>query len=139
LARDFDVATTYKREYDASVGMDAQGDYVISYTVQFNASDSDIRAALFGPGTSSIRTIDVAKSTRSESDSHVVVSANGAFSVSYVSSGTRVSERFTRNGQPIDGTTPPPTPPPIPQLPRAPLPLRGTIFGGFLQVAPGVD
>jgi len=150
VANDFEVATTYKREFGANVGMDVQGDFVVSYTVQYSSSDTDVRAALFGPGAHPIRTINVANSTRPEATSRVFVSSGGAFTVSYSSSGTRVVEHFTRSGQPTNSPpptrtppppptrTPPPTPPPHPQ-PHSTLPLRGRIVGGFLQVAAGAD
>src|SRR5262249_5102365 len=99
VANDFDVATTYKREFGASVSMDVQADVVVSYPVQYNSTDTDVRAALFAPGAHHIRTIDVADSTRPEANSRVFVSSGGAFTVSYTSSGSRVVKHFSRSGQ----------------------------------------
>src|SRR5262249_37719966 len=79
---------------------------------------------------------------RPEGASRVIVASGGGFTVSYSSSGNRLVESFSRNGQPLNGPPPIPPPPPPPTPPPKPKPtppLRGTIGGGCLQVAPGAD
>ena len=50
---------TSRNEHDADVAMDANGDFVVSYTLDFSATDQDIRAVRFnssgtGSGVSTV-------------------------------------------------------------------------------------
>jgi hypothetical protein len=141
-AADFGVATTWKREFDASAGIAADGSFVISYTLQFNSSDQDVHAALFDGGAHELREIGVATSTQVENSSHVTEAATGAFEVSYLVNGRATAKFYSASGQPLEsgqGTpTPPPpvTPPPPPAQPPI---LTGTVAGGYVSGPVGAN
>jgi hypothetical protein len=92
------VASTPKNEYDPSVAMAANGKFVISYTYQFNTSDTDIKAILFNANGSIARTIDVAVSTRVEKNSRVTMSPDGRFAIAYTKSDDIYVQRYDRYG-----------------------------------------
>ena len=160
VADDFNIAATYKREFAASAGIDARGDFVVSYTFQFGPGDTDVKAAQFDAGAHALRTIDVAVTPRVEANSHVSVAADGSFAVSYTSDGAALLKAYSSAGQFL-GTTvgsqgtgshplppphhvPPPPPPhhvpppPPPHHVPPPATLSGTIAGGYLAGAGNV-
>jgi hypothetical protein len=92
------VASTPKNEYDPSVAMAANGNFVISYTYQFSSSDSDIKAILFNANGSVARTIDVAVSTRVEKNSKVAMSPDGRFAIAFTKSDDIYVQRYDRYG-----------------------------------------
>ncbi len=96
------VASTPKNEYDPSVAMDANGNFVVSYTYQFGKTDSDIKAVLFHANGTIARTIDVAISTRIESNSRVTMSPDGRFAIAFVKSDDVWVQRYTNGGNLID-------------------------------------
>jgi hypothetical protein len=98
-AADFGVATTYKREFDASAGIAANGSFAISYTLQFNPSDQDVHVALFNPDAHELRDIGVAVSTAVENNSHVTMNPNGNFAVSYLVDGSSAVKFYSDEGQ----------------------------------------
>ncbi|HEX8201223.1 MAG TPA: hypothetical protein VF590_12110 [Isosphaeraceae bacterium] len=82
----FAVANTSKSEYDPDVAMSATGNFVVSYTLDFSASDQDIQARQYLWNASVIPwhgTISVATSGRNESRSSVASAADGRFSIAY--------------------------------------------------------
>ena len=146
-AGDFGVATSWKREFDASAGIAADGSFDISYTLQFNSSDQDVHAAMFDAGAHELRDLGVAVSTRVENNAHVTEAANGQFAVSYLVGGLSAVKYYSSSGQPLESgqgipSPPPPTPPPPPPAPPI---LTGTVAGGYAagpggaNHAPGCD
>jgi hypothetical protein len=135
-AADFGVATTWKREFDASAGIAADGSFVISYTLQFGSGDQDVHAAMFDAGAHELRDIGVATSTQVENNSHVAMNPNGNFAVSYLVNGGSTVKFFSADGQlsgsqvtaqghknPGQPHTPPPKPKPA---------MDGTLAGGYV-------
>jgi hypothetical protein len=95
---EFAVAQTPKREYDPSVGMDAAGDFVVSYTYQFASNDSDIHANLYHANGSLERQLDVAITTAMETHSRVAMRADGHFAVAFVQSNDIFLQRYDQFG-----------------------------------------
>ena len=129
-AADFDVAATWKREFAPSAGIDARGDFVISYTLQFGPSDQDVKAALFDADANLVRTSDVAVSTRVENDSHVGMNPDGSFAVAYLSDGAPMVRHFTAVGAPLDAGISAPVQPPAPVTPPAGTEVSAQGVGG---------
>ena len=140
---DFGVATSWKREYEPSVGIDARGDFTVSYTYQFASDDTDVKAVQYDAGANLLRSLDVAVSTRMENHSHIAMAATGQFTVSYLVDGQSTVRYFSSSGQPLEsgqgGSTTPPTvtPPPhvTPPPPPPPTPpiLTGILAGGYFS------
>jgi len=138
IADDVPVAWSYKAEFDPSVSMNARGDFVVSYTLQFGPADTDVKAALFDAGGIFARTIDVASTTRAEGHSHVALGEDGSFAVSYTSNGTPMLQTFPNTLLPPDGAGTSGgqdggngehrLPPPRHQRPT----LSGILFGGVV-------
>jgi hypothetical protein len=103
LAPDFDVAATWKREFDPSAGIDANGNFVISYTLQFGPGDQDVLAKTFDANANLLRSIDVAVSPANENHSHVLMNADGSFAISYLLEGTPEVKRFAADDQFLGG------------------------------------
>jgi hypothetical protein len=103
-AADFGVATTPKREFDASAGIAANGSFVISYTLQFDSGDQDVRAAMFDADAHKLRDIGVAVGAADrENNSHVTMTPGGSFAVSYLVNGASAVKFFSADGQPAGG------------------------------------
>ncbi len=92
------VASLPKNEYDPTIAMAANGDFVVTYTYQFGKTDSDIKAVLFHADGSIARTIDVAISSRAESNASVTMSPDGRFAVSFVKADDIWVQRYTKEG-----------------------------------------
>jgi hypothetical protein len=101
---EFGVAQSPQREYDPSVAMDARGDFVVSYTYQFSAGDSDIHANLYRANRTLVRTIEVAVTTRNETHSKAAMSADGRFAIAFVRSEDIFVERYSKNGNLLSTT-----------------------------------
>lgn len=148
---DFGVATSWKREYDPSVGIDARGDFTVSYTYQFASDDTDVKAVQFDANANLLRSLDVAVSTRLENHSHVTEAADGRFAVSYLVNGSSTARYFSSSGQPLEsGQGFPPTPPSVPPPPHVPPPhlppppatppiLTGMLAGGYFSGPVGAN
>lgn len=98
LGSEFVVTETMKNEFDPSVARAANGDFVISYTLQFGARDFDIKAIQFRANRSIARRIDVATSVYAEEKSRVAVAADGRFAVAYQSRGNVLVSRYSAQG-----------------------------------------
>jgi len=61
--------------------MAGNGNFVVSYTFQFNARDTDVHAKMFKANGTLARAITVADSTRREGQSRVAATADGRFAV----------------------------------------------------------
>jgi hypothetical protein len=132
---DFPVAWTYKAEYTPKAGIDARGNFDISYTLQYGGADTDVKVAMFNSSATFLRTVDVASTSHAEANAGITVATDGRFAVSYLSAGTRHVRLFSSAGKALDsGVPPPPTPTPPP--PATP-PLRGTLAGGYLAASLG--
>src|SRR5262249_49371121 len=95
---EFIVADTERNEYDPSVGMDARGDFVVSYTYQASGRDLDVKAVLYRTNGRVARTLNVATSTRPEEHSRVAVTADGRFAIAYQSLGNIFTSRYSSTG-----------------------------------------
>jgi hypothetical protein len=139
------VASTARREYNPTAGIDARGNFDISYSLQYKGSDTDVLAAMFNASATRLRTVNVATTAAAEANTGIAVNPAGTFAVSYTSSGTPMIRHFAATGQPLDAglrvtSTPPPpthptppTPPPTHPTPPPRLPtLRGVVNGGYL-------
>lgn len=98
LGSEFRVAYSYKSEYAPSIAMASNGDYVISYTYQFNSTDTDIYARQFKATGTLVRTIQVAVSSRPEYDSQVAATPDGRFGVAYGMGNDIYLKRYTSVG-----------------------------------------
>jgi hypothetical protein len=74
-----------KDEFDPDVAMDAGGNFVVSYTEQFNSTDRDIRAVRFDQFGNRIGfVISTARTTQfDETRSSVAMSPDGRFDIAY--------------------------------------------------------
>lgn len=77
------VATDTRREFDPSVAMDAAGNFVVSYTLQFSGTDLDVYARRYNAAGVSLGTTVVAGSGLNEFSSSVARTADGRFAVAY--------------------------------------------------------
>jgi len=151
VANDIGVATYWKREFDPSVGIDARGDFTVSYTYQFASDDNDVKAVQFDANANLLRSINVAASTRMEDHSHLVMAPTGQFAVSYLVSGSPTVRYFSSTGQPLESgqgfpSTPPPPPvrppvppPHLPPPPTTPPILTGLVAGGYISGPAGAN
>jgi hypothetical protein len=79
----FTVAATTKPEHDPDVAMDAAGNFVISYTLDYSATDQDILAKRYlASGTLAV-SISVAASRKNESHSSIAAAPDGRFDIAY--------------------------------------------------------
>jgi hypothetical protein len=92
------VARAPKNEYDASVAMASNGNFVVSYSYQFSASDADIKAVQYRADGTAVRTLNVADSARNETKSSAAMTADGRFAVTFVKSDDIVVRRYTKDG-----------------------------------------
>ena len=84
--RNVTIASTNRPEFEPSVALAANGDYVVAYTVQYSSSDQDVVAKMFTGSFSLIRTINVANtSTFDEHHPSVARTPDGRFAVAYQS------------------------------------------------------
>jgi hypothetical protein len=95
---EFIVANTPRGEYDPSVAVADNSNFVISYTYQFNSTDSDIKAVLYNASGGVVKKFDVDASTRVEGRSSVSMAADGRFAVTYVKSDDIYLKRYTSAG-----------------------------------------
>jgi len=105
LGSEFTVAGTYKTEFDPSVAMADNGNFVVSYTMQFSSTDRDVKAVLFRADGTLTRTIDVAASTKVEEKSSVSMAGDGRFAVGYQSLGNVFVSRFSSDGTRVGNST----------------------------------
>jgi hypothetical protein len=139
VRNDFPVAWSYKSEYTPKAGIDARGNFDVSYTLKFGSSDTDVKAGMFNSSGTFLRTVSVATSTKVEANTGMTVASTGKFAVSYVSAGINMIRHFSSSGSPLDaGVRAPSTPTPTPTPTPAPAPaLRGRIAGGYYVVPLG--
>jgi len=98
LSSPFRVATNYKAEFDPSVAMAGNGDFIVGYTLRFNGSDTDVYAKMFKANGTLARTISVAASTRPEGQSSVAATADGRFDIACTDSNNIILQRFSKYG-----------------------------------------
>ncbi|VTR92770.1 VBCS repeat-containing protein OS=Isosphaera pallida (strain ATCC 43644 / DSM 9630 / IS1B) GN=Isop_0876 PE=4 SV=1 [Gemmata massiliana] len=77
------VANDARAEYDPDVAMDAAGNFAVSYTFQFSATDSDVYVHRFAANGASIGTTLVAASGLNEYSGSIARTADGRFAVAY--------------------------------------------------------
>jgi len=95
---EFTVASSPKSEFDPGVAMAANGDFVVTYTLQFNSTDRDVKAVQYRANGAVVRLIDVATSTRVEEQASVAAAADGRFAVAYQSDNNVYVARYTAAG-----------------------------------------
>ena len=82
--RTISVASSSKPEYEPKVAVNSGGDFVVSYTLDFTASDQDVVAKMYRDSGSFVRTIDVASSgSEDERRSSVSRAPDGRFAIAY--------------------------------------------------------
>src|SRR5206468_11755273 len=91
-------------EFDPSVGRAANGDFVVSYTVQLTSSDFDVKAVQFRANTTVARRLDVATTVYREEHSRVAVAADGRFAVAYQARGNVNVSRYSSTGALLSAT-----------------------------------
>jgi hypothetical protein len=74
------------------------GDFVVSYSFQFTTADADVYAKLYRANGSLSRTVTVADTARSETQSSVAAASDGRFAVAYVRQDNVYLQRYTRTG-----------------------------------------
>jgi hypothetical protein len=78
------VANSTKDETEPSVAVSRLGDFVIAYTLQFNSTDQDVKAAMYRDNGSLISTFTVAgSSSLDERHPSVARTPDGRFAVAY--------------------------------------------------------
>jgi hypothetical protein len=77
------VAATTHNENTPSVGMDANGNFVVAYTYSYSSTDHDIYANQYNASGGFLRTVYVATSTHEEYEASVDMNATGTFVVAY--------------------------------------------------------
>ena len=139
VRNDVPVAWSYKSEYTPKAGIDARGNFDVSYTLQFGPTDTDVKAAMFNSSATFLRLVDVASTTRVEANTGITVAPTGSFAVSYTSAGTHLVRRFSSTGVALNAGVPPtPTPKPPPPPPPPPTAtLRGTLSGAYATLSLG--
>ncbi len=134
---DVPVAWSYKSEFGPKAGIDAKGNFDVSYTLRFGSSDTDVKVAMFNSSATFVRTVNVAVTTKAEVNTGITVAPTGDFAVSYLSGSTRLVRHFSSAGKALDAGVPPTsTPPPTPSPPPVRT-LRGTLAGGYFVVSLG--
>jgi hypothetical protein len=98
---EFVVANTPRNEYDPSIAMAANGDFVVTHTYQFSSSDGDIKAKLYNANGTVKKSFDVDSSSRNEGRSSVDMAADGRFAVAYVKSDDIIVKRFNQSGSTV--------------------------------------
>jgi hypothetical protein len=78
------VATSTQNEYDSDAAMDASGNFIVSYTQDFSATDQDVVARQFSSSGSPLQSLVVANSSSAdESRSSVAMTASGQFVIAW--------------------------------------------------------
>src|SRR5262249_2166436 len=95
---EFIGTNTPENEFDPSVGRAANGDFVVSYTVQLTSSDFDVKAVQFRANLTVARRIDVATTVYREEHSKVAVTADGRFAIAYQARGNIFVSRYSSMG-----------------------------------------
>lgn len=98
IGGEFIVADTSRNEYDPSVAMAGNGDFVVSYTHQFSTNDLDVKARLYRASGALVRSFDVSASSRIEERSSVAAAADGRFAIAYQSVGNVYVSRYRADG-----------------------------------------
>jgi hypothetical protein len=98
------VATSWRSEYDPSIGIAGNCDFVVSYTFNFSSTDQDIYARMFHADGLLQKTIAVAVSTQREVHSSVARMADGRFAVAYAQAGSIYLHRYNALGGSLGNT-----------------------------------
>src|SRR5581483_1993947 len=96
--KEFTVVSSPKSEFDPSVAMAANGDFVVSYTLQFSKTDTDVKAVQYRANGSVVRTINVASSTQKEQTSSVTAAADGRFAIAFQANDNIFVSRYSKDG-----------------------------------------
>src|SRR5262249_37914538 len=78
------VAGTAKNEFGGDVAMDADGDFVVAYTLQFNSTDQDVLARRYSRTGSFLGEINVANAgSVDERSPSIGMAPDGRFAIAY--------------------------------------------------------
>lgn len=77
------IVDSTKPEYDSSVAVASNGDFVVSYTLDFSSTDRDVKARMYRDNGSFVSEINVAVSGSREYDSQVARAPSGQFAITY--------------------------------------------------------
>jgi len=92
------IAYTPRSEFAPSIAMASNGNFVVSYSYQFNKTDTDILANRFDATGKLVQSITVGNSSRSETDSQVAMTPDGRFGVAYAFNNDIFLKRYTAAG-----------------------------------------
>jgi hypothetical protein len=98
IGQEIRVAASPHNEFDPSIAMSANGNFVVSYTYQFNSHDLDVKAVMYRANGTVARKMDVAVSTRVESQSHVAMAPDGRFAIAFLRSDDIVVQSYSKTG-----------------------------------------
>ena len=99
------VANSPSNEFDPDVAMDANGNFVVSNTFTFSATDQDLHARRFSSSGSLLQTIVVASSgIANETRSSVAMGPGGNFVVAYQTQVGTLDQNIRLNGYSAAGT-----------------------------------
>jgi hypothetical protein len=77
------VAASARPEHAPDVAMDANGNFVVSYTYDYSSTDQDVYANRYSSTGQFLQEIPVAVSSHNESRSSVAMSGDGRFAIAY--------------------------------------------------------
>jgi hypothetical protein len=83
LGGSFTVAGDSRNEWEPDVAKADNGDFVVSYTLDYSSTDKDVKAKRFNSAGTLLGTVNVAVLSRNEHDSSVARTADGRFAVAY--------------------------------------------------------
>jgi hypothetical protein len=105
IGSEFRVAWSYRSEYDPDIAMASNGDFIISYTMQYSGSDTDVFAKMYSASASLRKTITIANSSKAEAQTSVAAAPDGRFDVAYVMQNNIYLQRFNKSGSRLGTTT----------------------------------
>jgi hypothetical protein len=98
LGQPFEVAWSPHAEYDPSIAMAGNGNFVVTYTYVFAGADTDVYARMFKADGTLVRTITLSDSTRPEGQTSVAMTPDGRFDVAYNDNNNILLQRFNAYG-----------------------------------------
>jgi hypothetical protein len=103
----FAVADSIKPEHDPDVAMDSAGNFIVSYTLDYSATNQDILVNRYLANGTLARTISVARTTNNESRSSIAAAPDGRFDIAYQYQYSSTDDdvylrRYDASGSPLD-------------------------------------
>ncbi len=101
VVSNFSVAASSKNEYQPSVAVNANGGFVVSYTVDTTRTNQDIKARMYSSDGSLLRSINVASAAHVPETRSVVARSTGSkgvFAIAYQAGSDVYLKRYAANG-----------------------------------------